>query len=139
MSQAKRDQVPSLGRRLACVFYDSLLLLAVLLVASLPFVALTQHLEPQLARHGLQLYVLLVTGLYFTLFWRKGHTLAMKTWRFRMETPTGTPPDWARAWLRYGLACMNIALLGLGWWAALWREDGQFLQDHLAGTRLVNA
>jgi uncharacterized RDD family membrane protein YckC len=128
---------PSLGRRLLCVLYDGLLVSALLLVATFPFVALTQGLDPSLARHLLQAYLLLVTGAYFTLFWRKGQTLAMKTWKLRLESTTGGHPSWGQAWMRYLLACASLALLGLGWWGALFRADGQFLQDRLAGTRLV--
>lgn len=128
---------PSLGRRLLCVLYDGLLLGAVLLVATFPFVALTQALEPTMARHLLQAYLFLVAGFYFTVFWRKGQTLAMKTWKLRMETDLGAQPGWGRAWLRYILAWVNLILLGTGWWAALFRADRQFLQDRLAGTRLL--
>ncbi len=130
---------PGLGRRLACVLYETFLLAAVLLVAAFPFVPLVQALAPAYARGVLQAYLLLVAGGYFTLFWRKGQTLAMKTWGLRMEAADGGPPGRARAWLRYLLACLNLALLGAGWWAAPFRTDGQFLQDRLAGTRLVRA
>jgi uncharacterized RDD family membrane protein YckC len=126
------------GRRLLCVLYDGLLLAAVLLVATFPFVALTRNLDPALVRHLLQAYVFLVAGIYFTVFWRKGQTLAMKTWKLRLESEGGSQPGWGRLWLRYGLAWANLALLGLGWWAALFRADRQFLQDRLAGTRLVD-
>ena len=128
--------MPSVGRRLMCSLYDGLLLVALLLVATFPFVALTQKLEPDWAR---QTYLFLVTGCYFTLFWRKGQTLAMKTWRLRLETTTGEQPGWGHLWLRYLLAWANLAVLGLGWWAAWFRFDRQFLQDRLAGTRLVSA
>lgn len=137
--QVSPPDTPSLGRRLMCVLYDALLLGAVLLVATFPFVAVTRGLGPETARHGLQAYLILVAGLYFTVFWRKGQTLAMKTWRVRLETDSGAPLSWRRAWLRYALAWANLLLLGLGWWAALFRTDGQFLQDYLAGTRLVDS
>lgn len=120
------------------MLYDGLLLAAVLLVATFPFVALTRNLDPSLARHLLQAYVFLVAGIYFTVFWRKGQTLAMKTWKLRLDGEAGGRPGWGRLWLRYGLAWANLALLGLGWWAALFRADRQFLQDRLAGTRLVD-
>lgn len=128
---------PSLGRRLLCVMYDALLVGAVLLFAAFPFVAVTDGLDPALARRLMQAYLLLVAGVYFTVFWRKGQTLAMKTWGLRLETVSGERPGWGRLWLRYALACANLALLGLGWWAAPFRGDRQFLQDRLAGTRLV--
>jgi len=131
-------QAPSLGRRLLCALYDGLLLIAVVMVAAFPFVGLTRALDPGLARRLLQIYVFVVVGLYFTLFWRKGQTLAMKTWKIRMVDAGGTPLGWGRLWLRYILAWANLALFGVGWWAALFRQDAQFLQDHLAGTRLIS-
>lgn len=128
---------PSLPRRLACVLYESLLLLAVLFVAAFPLVALTQHLPPALGRNLLQAYLFLIAGCYFTLFWRKGQTLAMKTWGMRMESTRGGPLGLGQAWLRYLLAGANLALAGVGWWGALFTPDRQFLHDRLAGTRLV--
>ena len=119
------------------MLYDGLLLSAFVLFATFPFVMLTGSLERNLARHLLQAYVLLLAGGYFTFFWHRGQTLAMKTWKLRMETESGAPPDWRRAWLRYVLACANLMLLGLGWWSAPFRADRQFLQDRLAGTRLT--
>lgn len=130
---------PSLARRLACIAYDALLVLAVLLVAAFPFVPLAQVIAPAIAREALQVYLLLVAGGYFTLFWRKGRTLAMKTWGIRMVCADGAPPGRGQAWLRYLLACLNLALLGVGWWVAPFTRDRQFLQDRLAGTRLVRA
>ncbi len=128
---------PSLPRRLACNVYESLLLIAVLFVAAFPLAALTLQLPSELRSPLLQIYLLGVAGLYFTLFWRKGQTLAMKTWRIRLEAADGSLPSTRQVWLRFALACLSLALLGVGWWTAWWREDGQFLQDHYAGTRLI--
>ena len=131
---------PSLRRRLACAAYDALLLLAVWLVAAFPFVALSSSLPPTWARAAMQFYLFLVAGAYFSVFWRKGQTLAMKTWRIRIvDAQHGGMPSWPRLWLRYALAGLNLACLGCGWWLALLRHDRQFMQDRLAGTRLVNS
>jgi uncharacterized RDD family membrane protein YckC len=128
---------PSLRRRLACNLYESLLLIAVLFVVAFPLAAITQHLPPQIGVILLRVYLLLAAGIYFTLFWRKGQTLAMKTWGIRIVASDGGAPGPVQVWLRYALACLNLALLGVGWWAALLRSDRQFLQDRYAGTRLV--
>ncbi|MBP8901410.1 MAG: RDD family protein [Thiobacillaceae bacterium] len=130
---------PTLARRLACVAYDALLLAAVLLIAAFPFVPMARILAPSIAREALQIYLLLIAGGYFTVFWRKGQTLAMKTWGIRIESTRSGPPDRKQAWLRYLLACLNLALLGFGWWSAWFLSDRQFLQDRLAGTRLIRA
>lgn len=128
---------PSLGRRLICNVYESLLLIAVLFVAAFPATALTQNLPPEIGVPLLRVYLVGIAGIYFAVFWRKGQTLAMKTWRIRLVAADGGPPSNAQVWLRYLLACANLALLGIGWWAALLRHDAQFLQDSLSGTRLA--
>ncbi len=127
---------PSLRRRLACNLYECLLLVAVLFVAAFPIAALTGKLPPEIGVALLRLYLFLIAGAYFAVFWRKGQTLAMKTWRIRLVATSGGVPSRSQVWLRYSLACLNLAALGIGWWAALWRQDRQFLQDRFAGTRL---
>lgn len=129
--------VPTLFRRLICNLYESLLLIAVLLVAAFPVAALTQILPPQIGVLLLRIYLVGVAGFYFVLFWRKGQTLAMKTWHIRMVAADGGTLNSGRLWLRFALAGLNLLLLGIGWWSALLRRDRQFLQDHLAGTRLI--
>lgn len=126
---------PSLTRRLASQIYESMLLLAVLFVASFPFVAVLPHLPADWGRPLMQGFLLLVAGAYFTVFWRRGQTLAMKTWRIRLESADGGPVSAGRAVKRYLLACL---LFPLSWGWAVFAADRQFLHDRLAGTRLVN-
>jgi uncharacterized RDD family membrane protein YckC len=128
---------PSLRRRLACNLYETLILIAVLFVAAFPIAALTSQLPHHLGVTLLRVYLFVVAGLYCTLFWRKGQTLAMKTWGIRLVAADGGRPGAVQVWLRYLLTCLNLALLGVGWWTALLRRDRQFLQDRYAGTRLV--
>ena len=101
-----------------------------------------------------------VFGAYFAWGWSNGRrTLPMKTWRLAMRSTGGAPVSISRAALRYvacwigpGLAIAAYAGLrpsGYGRWAvallvinyawALVSSDHQFLQDRVAGTRLVVA
>ncbi|MCU0840348.1 MAG: RDD family protein [Thiobacillaceae bacterium] len=129
--------VPGLPRRLASLIYETLLAFALLLVASFPVVSLLPHLPPPWSRLAYQAYLLLVLGAYFVWCWRRGQTLAMKTWRIRLVSVAGTAPTRAQAWLRYALAVLGLLAGGIGLLWALWDRDGQFLHDRLAGTRLV--
>ncbi len=131
--------VPGVPRRLASALYDALLLTAVCLLAALPLAALGTALPREAMILPLRVYVFLVAGFYFALFWHKGQTLAMKTWRIRIESASGGPPTWRQAWTRFLFSCLNLLLLGIGWWAAWFTRDRQFLQDRLAGTRLLRA
>ncbi len=152
--------VPGVPRRLASALYDAFLLTAVCLLAALPLAALGTGLPREAMVVLLRVYVFLVAGFYFALFWHKGQTLAMKTWRIRfyfalfwhkgqtlamktwrirIESASGGPPTWRQAWTRFLFAGLNLLLLGIGWWAAWFTRDRQFLQDRLAGTRLLRA
>ena len=153
-------QAPSLVRRMACWVYEGVLLFGVVFIAGYLFGTLTQTRNAMDNRHGLQAFLFVVFGIYFTWFGAKGQTLAMKTWHIRLVDQTGQPVTQKRALLRYvlswtwflpPLALLSLfsvttgetVVLVLGW-VAIWaiasrfHPQGQFWHDALAGTRLVN-
>jgi len=152
---------PSLWRRMACWTYEGLLLFGVLFISSYLFSALSQSRHALDNRHGLQAFLFLVVGIYFTWFGHKGQTLAMKTWHIRVVDRTGQALTQQRALLRYvtswvwfipplallapyNLTAGEIAVLFIGWvcfWALLSRfhPQRQFWHDALTGTRLINS
>jgi len=152
---------PSLLRRMACWLYEGMLLFAVLLISGYLFSTLSQTRHALDNRLGLQAFLFLVVGIYFTWFGQKGQTLAMKTWHIRVVDAHGQALTQQRALLRYVLSWIwfipPLAIVGsyalsggettlvfLGWvafWAMLSRVHPlrQFWHDALAGTRLVNA
>ena len=124
--------------RIAAMIYESLLVAAVLFVASLPFLYLVGSAETGWQRHLFQVYILGVLFAYFSTFWlRSGQTLAMKTWRIRLVTRDGSALTLKQAALRFALALLGLLLAGVGFVWALIDRDGQFLHDRIAGTRLV--
>ncbi len=134
------DAPPSIGRRLACLVYEGLLLFGLLVVASFPAMPVVGALPAPWSKLAYQAYLLAVMGLYFVWFWRRGgQTLAMKTWRIRLVSEAGGPVGLGQAWLRYLLALLGLLGLGGGLLWALWDRDRQFLHDRLAGTRLLHA
>jgi uncharacterized RDD family membrane protein YckC len=157
--------VPGIGRRIAALPYEALLLLALALVMSFPIAGLkgaTLSGAPQVV---FQIYLVAVIFAYFTWFWRHGgQTLPMKTWRFRLVARNGGPLGWQRAsWrfifagLFYGPAVAGTMMMFfpnrlsplLTMWTFLpmfatlfWAKfdtDRQFLHDRWAGTRIVDA
>jgi len=154
-------QAPSLMRRMACWLYEGLLLFGVVFIAGYLFGTLSQTRHALDNRHALQAFLFVIFGIYFTWFWARGQTLAMKTWGIRVVDTTGRPVTQARALLRYLLSWLWLlpplmislllqtrgaesAVLTIGWilvWAMLSRFQAQkqFWHDALAGTRLVNA
>ena len=133
-------RAPALGRRLASAVYETLLLLALVFIATFPFLAFVGESTHGWKRHVLQAWVVVVWGAYFVWFWtRGGQTLPMKTWRIRVVRFDGAPLGVGRALHRYVLALLGFAAAGLGFAWALVDRDRQFLHDRLAGTALVDS
>lgn len=150
---------PSLGRRMACWLYEGMLLFGVVFIAGYLFSALSQTRHALDNRPGMQAFIFLVLGIYFTWFWHRGQTLAMKTWHIRVVDRQGHALSQKRALLRYiaswlwfapplvltwplALPALEVLVLTLGWvaiWAVLSRfhPERQFWHDAMAGTRLI--
>lgn len=127
----------SLRARLLSLFYEAVLLFAIVFVASYLFLGLARDAQSGFARFVFQVYLLAVCGAYFMFCWvRSGQTLPMKTWRLRLVTPAGNPVTVAMAFRRY-LVAVPAMLSGIGILWALFDRERQFLQDRLAGTRIV--
>ena len=140
MTLSRGLRAPGLPRRLASALYDLLLLTALVLVATFPFIAVVGDSTQGWRRHLLQAYVVLIAGAYFVGFWtRGGQTLAMKTWRIRVVRADGGLLTRARAVHRYVLSLLSFFAVGLGFAWALFDRDRQFLHDRLAGTAIVDA
>lgn len=131
-------RAPALGRRMASAIYELLMVLALVFIATFPYLALLGDSTQGWRRHLLQAWVLAVCGAYFVWFWsRGGQTLPMKTWRIRVVRFDGAPLGAGRAAHRYVLAVLGLAAAGLGFAWALVDRDRQFLHDRLAGTALI--
>jgi uncharacterized RDD family membrane protein YckC len=133
-------RAPSVSRRLASALYDLLLLVALVFIATWPFIAFFGDSTHGWRRHVLQAWVVFVVGAYFVWFWtQSGQTLPMKTWGIRLVASDGHPVSVPRAVHRYLIALLGLAAVGLGFVWALFDRDRQFLHDRLAGTALVDA
>jgi uncharacterized RDD family membrane protein YckC len=140
MRPAPDDGAPpaTLARRALALIYEALLLTAVVFIGSLPFVMFVNVADHGIARLLFQVYLVALTGVYFTWQWRRGgQTLAMKTWHMRLVTRAGAPLAWEHALKRFAFALPGTLLLGAGFLWALVDREGLFLHDRLAGTRIV--
>ena len=124
--------------RIAAMIYESLLVTAVIFVASFIVIPVVGEMHAPWQRHLYQVYILGVLFAYFSAFWlRSGQTLAMKTWRIRLVTVDGSRLTLKQAALRFVLALLGLLLAGAGFWWALFDRDRQFFHDRIVGTRLI--
>ena len=124
------------------MLYESLLVLGVLsLTFMLPHLAIGMGMHAVLPGPVLLAHLLLVLLAYFAWFWRHGgQTLAMQTWKLRLESAlTGNTITMRQAILRFALCFPSLLFFGAGLIWAVFDRDRQFLHDRLAGTRIVAA
>ncbi|MDX1512648.1 MAG: RDD family protein [Gammaproteobacteria bacterium] len=136
---APRDPMP-VGwlRRLAVMFYDSLLLFGVLFAATFILLPFTrgQPIGPNDTLYTL--YLLAVSYGYFGWFWtRGGQTLGMRAWRVTLVADPPRVLDWRRCLLRFAAALISWAPAGMGFVWAIFDSEKLTWHDRLSGTRLV--
>jgi uncharacterized RDD family membrane protein YckC len=128
---------PGFFRLLASFFYDALLVLALLFVATFIFVLLFNDATHGSRRYFLQIYLWGVAGCYFVFCWSRGRTLAMQAWKIRLVDTTGRQVSAARALQRYILASVGLLAGGLGFLWALADREHRYLHDRILKIRLV--
>jgi uncharacterized RDD family membrane protein YckC len=134
------DQTPMvapLWRRLAAGLYDLLALAALWMVAGLLFVALHGGAAAEPGDPWLRGLLLLTALGYYGYCWRRGQTLGMRAWRIVLRTRSGLPLTWPGAALRFAMALVGIACLGLGLLWALFDARGRGWHDLAADTEVV--
>lgn len=129
---------PGFWRRIICLLYEFLILIAIIFIASFIFHLVFRDTNTSYFKPLYQFYLLLIMGYYFTWFWTHGgQTLAMQTWKMRIVTHEGQKLNNRIAIIRYLLAVTGTLFLGAGFLWALIDQEHLYLHDRLAGTRLI--
>ncbi len=156
-------QSAGLMRRIGAMVYDGLLLFAILMLASLPFVVPLGEEEEMQSTYKL-VYQLAMAGViyvYFVGYWKsRGRTLGMQSWGLQIVNNDGRLPTLGQSTLRFlaasvpwaflvlgfyllffqdqlAAAIVSWACFGLGYVWQLWDKAGLGLQDRFSGTRIV--
>ncbi len=129
---------PGFWRRIICLLYEFLILLAIIFIASFIFHLVFRDTNASYFKPLYQLYLLFVMGYYFIWFWTHGgQTLAMQAWKIRIVTSEGQMLSNRKAIIRYLLAVTGTLFLGAGFLWALIDREHLYLHDRLTGTRLI--
>ena len=98
-------------RRLAALFYDCLLLIAIYFVITAIVISLN---EGEAVEHWTyKMFLVLVAYLFFDWFWRHGgQTLGMRAWRIRLEGHENESITMKQTFVRYfsGLCLWGLTL-----------------------------
>ena len=125
-----------LVRRLAAMFYDALLILAIWMITLLVMVVANRG-EPVLGA-PVQSLLFLEAFTFFAYFWtRAGQTAGMRAWRLRLESNDGRRVSLHQATLRFAVALVAFGALGIGYFWALIDRQGRTWPDIASNCRVV--
>lgn len=106
----------SLPRRFAAMFYDSLLLVAVLIAATIPVIIVTHGEATNSGNPFVGSWLFMVSFLFFAWFWTHGgQTLGMHAWKIRLQRDSERVITLWQALLRFitGLPAWVVLFLGI--------------------------
>ena len=131
------DLAPAgLLRRLAAMFYDALLILAIWMVTLLVMVAANGG-EPVLGA-PVQTLLFLEAFTFFGYFWSAaGQTAGMRAWRLRLVSNEGGRISLHQATLRFAVALVAFGAFGIGYFWALIDRQGRTWPDLASHSRMV--
>lgn len=148
-----QGQFPAAGlvRRLAAMFYDSLLAIALMMVVTLLYQQIllrllygSEQLQMLADAGRLDIDPLLSTLLLFSLFgffakfWtHNGQTLGMQVWGIRIQNADGRAIDLWQALLRFLIALVSLLCLGMGYWWMLIDKQKRTWHDIYSGSQAV--
>jgi len=127
----------SIWRRLASILYDFLLVVAVLIIMSIPFFSFDLQ-ENNLLKVTIQIYYYLITQYFFVWFWVHNQgTLGMKTWKIKIICDNNNRLSYKQAIIRFNVAIISLLFFGLGFIISLFRKDKKCFHDIISKTALV--
>jgi len=123
---------------MGAILYDAMLVFALLVMATAPFVDASGEY-----RGGLRLFhqavVLAVPFAFFTGYWStRGRTLGMQSWGLQLVRADGSIPSFRESAVRYVAAILSLLPVGLGFLWQLVDADSLTWHDRLSGTRVVH-
>lgn len=142
MTRTEAEHAPPalIFRRLAALFYDTLVMTGLLMVATFPYLWALQWStgadEVNPGDMSFRLYLLgLVLGYIWLSFRRGGQTIGMKAWRLRAENLNGQLLSTSQILMRTAVAIPALMLGGLGFWWCWLRRDRRTWQEVASDSR----
>ncbi|MCK4841714.1 MAG: RDD family protein [Methylococcales bacterium] len=122
---------------MAIIAYDSLLLLALLFLATAIVLPFNKGEAFSSSQFFFPIYLLAVSFIFYGWFWTHGgQTLGMKTWKIRILTIDKQSITWGQALTRFLTAIISWVFIGCGFLWKLVDKNQRTWHDHLSKTAL---
>jgi uncharacterized RDD family membrane protein YckC len=129
-------------RRLMAIFYDLILLIAILFIATVLANALNHGnpIEPENPYYPLfVIYLLAISFFYYGWFWTHGgQTLGLQTWKIQLISSKHQNISWWQAFIRIITAICSWSCFGLGFFWSIFSKEKKTWHDILSRTELVD-
>jgi uncharacterized RDD family membrane protein YckC len=137
--ETKNYQPCSLLRRFAAIFYDCLVLSAVLLFCTLIMIPFTHGNAIASGNIAYKIYLFCICYLYFSWQWMHGgQTLGMRVWNIRLQKVAPGVITWKIASLRFLSAIFSLVPIGAGFFWSLIDHKNLAFHDHFSGSYPAN-
>ena len=137
-SHSFKQKYCSLPRRLLCIFYDGVIILGLLMLASALALPFGDAHKVIFRDFWFTLWLFAVCFAYLGACWHYGGmTVGMRAWRVRLVSLDGGKVPWSKCLLRFLVGSISLALLGLGIGWALMDKKNRGWHDLAAGTLLI--
>ncbi len=132
------ESIAGFWRRVAALFYDGILLVGMLILATVPVLLLTGGQVVAPGNLAYQFYLFAVSCTFFCVFWiRGGQTPGMRAWRLRVVADNGERIDGRRAIVRFVGSIVSLLAFGLGFFWILIDREHRAWHDRASRTRVV--
>lgn len=129
--------MPGLIRRLAAIIYDSILLAAVLFVATAAILPLNSGAAFTSKQLFYPAFLVGISFLFYGWFWTHGgQTLGLRAWKIKVLTEDRKPMTWSQAMQRFVFAILSWAFFGLGFWWSVFDRQKRSWHDRLSKTAI---
>lgn len=130
-------QKVGLSRRIGIMFYDAVLLIAVLFFASLLFVLPSQITYGHPLYFLYVIYIYIVAFIFYGWFWTHGgQTLGLSTWHVQLISDQDDSVTWKQAFVRYTVSLLSWLALGIGYLWVYTNKERLAWNDIASKTRL---
>lgn len=135
----QQNDYPNAGmfRRIAAMFYDALLIVALWMISTYLLVSLFTN-GAEVKGPWFQLFLFSELAAFYVFFWRlKGQTLGMQVWKIRTLDNHGNLLGYKECMIRISAATLSTLALGLGFFWMAFNKERLTLHDIASNSHVV--
>ena len=128
-------------KRILALIYDSLLIAAIIIVASLLLVFINgEYPKPGTFLSVIQFFISILVGpLFYSYFWltNDGQTTGMQAWKIKLVSSNESKLNMKQAYLRCLISVISFLFIGIGYFWILFNKNKLSWSDIATKTRVI--